>query len=281
MRILAWIVSGIVAGWLTGYAFKRQGYGLLGNLLIGSTGGLVGGWALESVFGITVSGGWPSHILVAMIGGVALVGGVRVLDQAARHARLLPATGARHDAGVADLDSAVRKLGEIEKRVLTSVLRRTTVAKDPIAEFEQQSTFGQRVADQVAAFGGSWTFIGLFLLVMAIWMAVNARTAKPFDPFPFILLNLVLSCLAALQAPVIMMSQNRQAERDRVDAKNDYQVNLNAEMQILALHTKFDEMRERQLLEIVDLQRRQIEILEGMVGRRGTGGDGEGRGGTG
>jgi len=277
MRILAWILSGILAGWLTGYAFKRQGYGLLGNLLIGSTGGLVGGWALENVLGITVSGGWLSHILVAMIGGVVLVGGVRVLDQAARHARLLPATGSRLDSGVTDLDTAVRKLGELEKRVLTSVLRRTTVAKDPIAEFEQQSTFGQRVADQVAAFGGSWTFIGLFVLVMAVWMTVNLRSVKPFDPFPFILLNLVLSCLAALQAPVIMMSQNRQAARDRVDAKNDYQVNLNAEMQILALHSKFDEMRERQLLEIIALQRKQIELLERVEKERrgGTGRDGE------
>ena len=183
MRILAWIVSGIIAGWLTGYAFKRQGYGLLGNLLIGSTGGVVGGWALEYGLGITVTGGWITHVLVAMIGGVVLVGGVRVLDQAARHARLLPVAGTRTESGT-DLDTAIRKLGELEKKVFTRVLRKTPVARDPIAEFDQQSTFGQRVADQVAAFGGSWTFIGLFLLVMALWMMASSGAPSPSIPTP-------------------------------------------------------------------------------------------------
>lgn len=265
MRILAWILSGIAAGWLTGIALKREGYGLLGNLLIGVTGGLVGGWFLQAGLGITVEGGWAAHVLTAMLGGVLLVGGVRLLDRMARHANLLPPGG--RGADDTELDAAIRRLGAFERRVWSQVLRRTPVATDPNVEFDQQTTVGQRVADRVAAFGGSWTFIGLFGLVIVLWMLLNLRVAKPWDPFPFILLNLVLSCLAALQAPVIMMSQNRQAAKDRVDAQNDYRVNLNAEMQILALHGKVDELRERQLAELVELQRRQVELLEVLAGR--------------
>jgi uncharacterized membrane protein/uncharacterized membrane protein YeaQ/YmgE (transglycosylase-associated protein family) len=279
MNVLAWVLSGIVAGWLTGYALKREGYGILGNLLIGSIGGVVGGWALEVGLGVTPEGGMAAHILIAMLGAVLLVGGVRVLDQMARRARLLPKSGDGAES-VTDIDAAIRRLGDFERKVWAQVLRRSTVVKDPIAEFDSQSTFGQRVADRVAAFGGSWPFIGIFLLVMGIWMLINARAPQPFDPYPFILLNLVLSCLAALQAPVIMMSQNRQTARDRIDAKNDYQVNLNAEVQILALHGKFDELRERQLSELIELQRRQLAMLEDLTrGGRGPAarlqGDGE------
>jgi uncharacterized membrane protein/uncharacterized membrane protein YeaQ/YmgE (transglycosylase-associated protein family) len=269
MNVLAWILSGIVAGWLTGYALKREGYGILGNLLIGSIGGVVGGWALEVGLGVNPEGGWGAHIMIAMLGGVLLVGGVRVLDQMARRAHLLPKSGNGAE-NVTDIDAAIRKLGDFERKVWAQVLRRSSVVKDPIAEFDRQSTFGERVADRVAAFGGSWPFIGIFLLIMAIWMLINVRNPRPFDPYPFILLNLVLSCLAALQAPVIMMSQNRQTARDRIDAKNDYQVNLNAEVQILALHGKFDELRERQLTELIELQRRQLALLEDLTkGGRG------------
>jgi len=272
MHAIAWIVSGIVAGWLTGIALKREGYGLLGNLLIGSTGGLVGGWALEQFLGITVEGGWGAHVLVAMLGGVMLVGGVRVLDRATRRAFQIP-TGSWPMDPLSELDGAFKKLGELEKKVFSNILRRTPVARDPNAEFDAQSTFGERVADKVAAFGGSWTFIGIFGLILAVWMSVNLRSAKPFDPYPFILLNLVLSTVAALQAPVIMMSQNRQADKDRIDAQNDYRVNLNAEMQILALHGKMDELRERQLMELIEIQRRQLELLERLTGRPDPGGD--------
>jgi uncharacterized membrane protein/uncharacterized membrane protein YeaQ/YmgE (transglycosylase-associated protein family) len=264
MRILAWILSGIAAGWLTGYALKREGYGLLGNLLIGLSGGLVGGWALHTALGVRVEGGLAAHVLTGMLGGVLLVGGVRLLDRVARRARLLPEAKPGADSPT-DLDAAVRRLGDFERRVWAQVLRRTPVATDPNAEFDQQTTLGQRVADRVAAFGGSWTFISLFVLAMALWIAVNVRSDRPVDPFPFILLNLALSCLAALQAPIIMMSQNRQAARDRVDAQNDYRVNLNAEMQILALHGKFDEMREQHLQELLELQRRQVALLEALA----------------
>jgi uncharacterized membrane protein len=129
-------------------------------------------------------------------------------------------------------------------------------------EFREKLAFGQRVADKVAAFGGSWTFIFLFLGAMSIWMLFNERTSAPFDPFPFILLNLILSCLAALQAPVIMMSQNRQAAKDRLEAQHDYEVNLKAEMEITGLHTKLDLLREAQWADLIALQRRQVELLE-------------------
>jgi uncharacterized membrane protein len=106
------------------------------------------------------------------------------------------------------------------------MLRRTRVTRDPNVVFDERLTFGERLADRVAAFGGSWTFIIIFLAAIAVWMLRNAETAVPFDPYPFILLNLVLSCVAALQAPIIMMSQNRQAAKDRLDAQHDYEVNL-------------------------------------------------------
>jgi len=260
MRAFAWIVSGIIAGWLTGIAIRREGYGILGNLVIGSTGGLIGGWALEEALGITVEGGWAAHVMVAMIGGVILVGVVRLLDRAARKLPIPPRAWPVDP--ISEIDGAFKRLGELERRIFSNVLRRAPVARDPNAEFDAQSTFGERVADRVAAFGGSWTFIGLFGAILVGWMLVNLRAARAFDPYPFILLNLVLSTVAALQAPVIMMSQNRQADKDRIDAKNDYQVNLNAEMQILALHGKMDELRERQLSELIELQRRQLAILE-------------------
>ena len=139
--------------------------------------------------------------------------------------------------------------------------------RDPHPPASDGVTFGERVADKVAAFGGSWPFIGIFLLLMAVWMAINVRAPHPYDPYPFILLNLVLSCLAALQAPIIMMSQNRQAARDRADAQHDYEVNLIAEEQVLEIHRKLDELRATQVAELLVLQRRQMELLE-LLGRR-------------
>jgi uncharacterized membrane protein len=126
---------------------------------------------------------------------------------------------------------------------------------DPNQVFDAQLTFGQRVADRVAIFGGSWTFIGLFLFGLGVWMLVQDQLAHPFDPYPYILLNLVLSCVAALQAPVIMMSQNRQAAKDRHDLRNDYEINLRAEMEIMSLHAKLDAVREHEWNEFLLLQR--------------------------
>jgi len=153
-------------------------------------------------------------------------------------------------------------LGKVERSVIHRFIHRKSVAKNADAIFTSQMTFGERVADRVAAFGGSWTFIGIFVVGMALWMIWNSRgAAQMLDPFPYILLNLMLSCLAAMQAPVIMMSQNRQAAKDRVDAQHDYEVNLKAEMEIVALHLKMDELREKQWATLIEMQQRQIELL--------------------
>jgi uncharacterized membrane protein len=121
------------------------------------------------------------------------------------------------------------------------------------------------VSDQVARFGGSWTFITIFVIVLIGWMAINQDMQSPFDPYPFILLNLVLSCIAALQAPIIMMSQNRQAAKDRSDARNDYEVNVRAEMEIAAVHAKLDLLREQEwhrMTELLAEQQRTLAVLE-------------------
>jgi uncharacterized membrane protein len=169
-------------------------------------------------------------------------------------------------------------LGATERRVLVRFLQRAHVVRDTNAEFADTRTLGQRVADRVAAFGGSWAFIFLFGAVLVGWIALNslvlARRHEAFDPYPYILLNLFLSMLAAIQAPVIMMSQNRQTARDRFDAANDYEVNLKSELEIRALHEKLDALREAQWAELVAMQRDQIALLTRLCERAGVLGDG-------
>lgn len=160
--------------------------------------------------------------------------------------------------------SDLAKLSVTEKAIVMGFIHRKGVAKDLTA---MPSTFGQRVADRVASFGGSWPFIIIAVSLIGAWILVNVRQGG-FDPFPFILLNLVLSCLAALQAPIIMMSQNRQAARDRIDAQHDYEVNLKAEMEIVALHTKLDEIREHKWGELLTLQQQQLELLMKLAGSK-------------
>ena len=166
-----------------------------------------------------------------------------------------------------DLQGLLRALGERDRGILAHMLRRTRVTRDPNVVFDERLTFGDRLADRVAAFGGSWTFIVLFLGTMGVWMLRNVEATAPFDPYPFILLNLVLSCLAALQAPVIMMSQNRQAQKDRMHAQQDYEVNLMAEIEIRDLHDKLDSLRFKQWHELWHIQKRQIELLEHLCER--------------
>src|SRR5499433_2810046 len=140
-------------------------------------------------------------------------------------------------------------LTEGEKKVIHHLVERLHISRNINREFDEKLTFGQRLADRVAAFGGSWTFILIFCFILLIWVALNSfillHRGGAFDPYPYILLNLVLSMLAALQAPVIMMSQNRQAVKDRLDAAHDYEVNLKAELEIMSLHEKVDLLRVR------------------------------------
>jgi uncharacterized membrane protein len=164
-------------------------------------------------------------------------------------------------------------LSDVESRVLQSAIDRKPVSVDSGEAFEGRMSLGDRVADNLARVGGSWTFIIAFLVFLLIWTVGNVwlLTRDAFDPYPFIFLNLVLSMIAALQAPVIMMSQNRQAERDRLAAEHDYAVNLKAEIEIMALHEKFDEMRHQEIIllrqEITDL-RAAIERIETAVSAR-------------
>jgi len=138
-----------------------------------------------------------------------------------------------------------------------------------VEEDNTKYTFGQIVADKVATFGGSWTFIIFFSVFIAIWIGANIYFLhnKGFDPYPFILLNLILSCLAALQAPVIMMSQNRQEEKDRARAKKDYMINLKSELEIRLLHEKLDHLIQHQQQELIEIQQVQIEMMDDILSR--------------
>ena len=165
------------------------------------------------------------------------------------------------DAAVAAELRALAGLTDVERAVLAGMLQRRRTTVDPNQTFDAQLTFGQRVADRTAAFGGSWTFIALFLLGLGAWIVVQVLSDQPVDPYPFILLNLLLSCVAALQAPVILMSQNRLAAKDRLDAHHDYQVNLRAEMEVMGVHDKLDAMLEGSWTELLAVQREQRETL--------------------
>ena len=160
------------------------------------------------------------------------------------------------------LMSEIERLTEVQRHILDQFIHGQRVARDITAG---PVSLGDRVADRVAAFGGSWRFIFLATGAIAVWLLFNVVAAKAFDPFPFILLNLILSCLAALQAPVIMMSQNRQSAHDRLDAQHDYEVNTKAEVEIVALHVKLDEIREQKWVELIELQNKQLAQLEKLL----------------
>ena len=165
------------------------------------------------------------------------------------------------------LATKIRELGEAERKVLAGFLRDEPVAGDVNLEFHEQLSLGQRLADRVAAVGGSWGFIIFFGAVICGWIVFNGESAERFDPYPFILLNLVLSCLAALQAPIIMMSQNRQTAKDRLTAQNDYEVNLKAELEVAAMSSKLDALMDVHWSNLLELQNRQVELLERLDAR--------------
>lgn len=156
----------------------------------------------------------------------------------------------------------VGELSELERSVLTSLTSNTTLT-DKIEDTDGELTFGQKVADAVSSFGGSWKFIISFSIFIFLWIATNVFwfLNKGFDPYPFILLNLILSCIAAFQAPVIMMSQNRQEEKDRIRAKKDYAINLKAELEIRSLQEKIDHFIIYQQQELLEIQKIQIEMM--------------------
>lgn len=157
----------------------------------------------------------------------------------------------------------VGELTELEKTVLASLTNNTTLTDKIEGEDQPILTIGQKIADKVASFGGSWTFIISFGVFIFIWISINVfwLVNKEFDPYPFILLNLILSCLAALQAPVIMMSQNRQEEKDRQRSKNDYMINLKSELEIRTLHEKIDHFIIDQQQELLEIQKLQVEMM--------------------
>ena len=162
------------------------------------------------------------------------------------------------------------ELSSLERDGLESLAQHELVAENVNEEFEQQLTFGERLADRIAEFGGSWGFITLFMGVLAVWIIINTMllVKHPFDPYPFILLNLLLSCIAAIQAPVIMMSQNRQEDRDRLRAEHDYRVNLKAELEIRLLHEKMDLLLTRQWQRLLEIQRIQMDLMGQVVGEQ-------------
>ena len=150
------------------------------------------------------------------------------------------------------LESDYDNIPPRERKVIERIARKVAVSRNINIEHDKALTFGEKLADRVASFGGSWTFMMLFGAVLVFWVALNSlMLSKAFDSYPYILLNLFLSMLAAIQAPIIMMSQNRQAAKDRLDAAHDYEVNLKAEIEIMALHEKLDEMRTKDLAELL------------------------------
>ena len=168
------------------------------------------------------------------------------------------------------LESEKGDLSSLEHEVLYSLREHETLSKDVDTEFEGDWTFGERLADRIAAFGGSWTFLISFGAFLALWIGLNSFVlyARPVDPYPYILLNLILSCLAAIQAPIIMMSQNRQEAKDRVRSQHDYQVNLKAELEIRHLHEKIDHLLSHQWERLAQIQEIQLEVLSELSRRR-------------
>ncbi len=165
------------------------------------------------------------------------------------------------------LEAERGELSELEASVVESIQEQELLCRDVDRQYQEDRSLGQRVADRVAEFGGSWAFILSFAGFLAVWIAVNsvALAWRPWDPYPYILLNLMLSCLAAIQAPIIMMSQNRQEAKDRLRAENDYRVNLKAEVEIRSLHAKLDLLLSHQWQRLLEIQQIQTEMMDELM----------------
>jgi len=164
----------------------------------------------------------------------------------------------------------IKESGEIDaldKDVMEAIKNNSLLSENIEESIGVKQTFGQKLADKIASFGGSWTFIVIFFIFILLWMGTNIwiLTKKSFDPFPFILLNLILSCLAAIQAPIIMMSQNRKEEKDRLRGENDYKINLKAELEIKLLSEKIDHLIVHQNKKLIEIQEIQADYLEDLM----------------
>jgi uncharacterized membrane protein len=180
-------------------------------------------------------------------------------------------TDKKHHSAEKLMDTSYDAMDERTKKVARHITERKHISKNTAVEQNDNKTTGQRAADAVAKFGGSWTFIMLFGLVLVCWVILNSfiliNYNKAFDPYPYILLNLFLSMLASIQAPIILMSQNRQAELDRINAEHDYEVNLKAELEIMLLHEKVDLLREGQWGELLAIQKQQLQLLSDLMNK--------------
>ena len=166
--------------------------------------------------------------------------------------------------------SEYEKLTKQERHVAHHITERTPISTNVIQDYSEQMTLGQKMADKVASFGGSWMFIIIFMVVLVSWIILNSfilikLSSSSFDPYPYIFLNLILSMLAAIQAPIIMMSQNRQAYKDRLSAEHDYEVNLKAELEIIGLHEKVDSLKQEQWRDLISIQEEQLRLLSQLV----------------
>lgn len=215
-----------------------------------------------------------STILIAL---VTLGVGARAAPGFCPASGRFPMSAPEHELANRFFGKAFAHLTAVEQRVIRQFLQRRHTARDISEDAAERATFGERIADRVAAFGGSWPFIFLFLGIMVGWVVLNSyiliRLGETFDPYPYILLNLFLSMLAAIQAPVIMMSQNRQAVRDRADQRHDYEVNLKTEMELMQLHEKLDVFVQQNWGELLKSQQHQIELLQRVVERLGKSAD--------
>ena len=178
----------------------------------------------------------------------------------------------KHHAAEKLMNTAYDAMDEHTQKVARHITERKHISKNTSFEQNVSKTLGQRAADAVAKFGGSWAFIILFGIVLVCWVILNSvilvNYNKAFDPYPYILLNLFLSMLASIQAPIILMSQNRQSELDRMNAEHDYEVNLKAELEIMLLHEKVDLLREGQWSELIKMQKEQIAFLKSLLANK-------------
>ena len=175
----------------------------------------------------------------------------------------------KHHAAEKLMATSYEAMDERTQKVARHITERKHISRNTAKEHDETKTFGQRAADAVAKFGGSWAFIVLFGVTLVCWVILNSfilvNYNKAFDPYPYILLNLFLSMLASIQAPIILMSQNRQAELDRINAEHDYEVNLKAELEIMLLHEKVDLLREGQWSELIAIQKEQLMLLGNLI----------------